>query len=285
MEAPMANEMQHESRRGVPNGPRGLRVGVPWRSSKDEKDEAEAKKEAAGNLPKKMEPYLRAIREAGGEPVPLSLGLPLAELQQLASTLHAFVLPGSPVDVDPKLYGAKPQPHCGDPDQQREQTDYALLDHAFAARKPVLAICYGAQLLNVKLGGTLLQDISSTVPTTFRHHRLRGEDDRRHPVGIEAGSRLAALADSGNPSGAMFQPKQAIEVNSSHHQAIERPGRGLRITARAPDGVIEAVEWTEGDNWIVGVQWHPERMKGHALSEALLRELVQAARGQVSGIR
>ena len=237
-----------------------LRVGVPWRDLAEEK---------SGDLPK-MQNYYKAVETAGGEPVPVSLVLPPAELERLARTLDAVVLPGSPADVDPAGYGAPRHAQCADPDPERERTDFALLDHAFAANKPVLAICYGVQSLNVYLKGTLVQDIPSELGTKIRHNKdglPAGAGDRRHKVSIEPGSRLAALAGS-----------TSAEVNSSHHQAILAPGRNLRVTAHAPDGVVEAVEWTGNGNWVVGVQWHPERMFGDALAATLFRELIAAVR-------
>ncbi len=230
--------------------------------------------EEAANKRDRYDLYLQAIRQAGGEPVEVSLGLVRAERERLMESLDAVVLPGSPVDVDPARYGAPRHAQCADPDPQREQTDAALLDHAFSAHKPVLAICYGVQSLNVYLGGTLIQDISSRLHSPIRHSKEGlppGAADPRHAARIDPGSKLAALAGAAD-----------AEVNSSHHQSIEAPGRGLRITARAPDGVVEAVEW-RGDgaagNWVVGVQWHPERMPGDRLAVRLFAELIAAARG------
>jgi putative glutamine amidotransferase len=241
------------------------RVGVPYRTAKEELNGDD----------RKYEKYLTALKEAGAEPVPVSLHLSPEELSALARTLDAFALTGSPADVDPALYHAARHPHTEDADPLREKTDGALLKHAFAEEKPVLAICYGIQSLNVFLGGTLVQhistgDVSSEVKTTIPHwlREQPKEKEFRHPVRIEADSRLARLAGSTEAG-----------VNSSHHQSIREPGNGLRVVARAPDGVIEAVEWTGGPQWVTGVQWHPERMAGDALARALFRELTAAARG------
>ncbi len=236
------------------------RVGVPWRTEEEEMKSNRYR----------YDDYLRAIRETGGQAVEISLALPRTKLEELMETLDAVALPGSSADVDPARYGARRRARCADPDSQRERTDYALLDHAFAAKKPVLAICYGVQLLNVYLGGTLVQDISSELRTQIKHDKRGlppGAEDPRHAARIEPGCRLAELA------GAV-----EVEVNSSHHQAILAPGKHLRITAHAPDGVIEAVEWTGTGNWVIGVQWHPERMRNGRLAEALFRDLIAAAR-------
>jgi putative glutamine amidotransferase len=236
------------------------RVGVPWRTAAEE----------SANQRGAYEHYLRAIREAGGEPVEVSLRLREDHLQQLAQSLDGVVLTGSPADVDPQRFGSARHLATAGADPDRERTDMALLDHALAAGKPVLAICYGAQLLNVHLGGSLLQDIPSEVQTPLDHDGAEDGSDGRHAVRIEGGhlAELAGLAHGGGEA----------RVNSSHHQAILQPGRGLRVTAYAPDGVVEAIEWEGSRDWVVGVQWHPERMRGDALADALFRRLVSEAR-------
>lgn len=235
------------------------RVGIPYRTRKEE---------LAGDRAK-LEPYLEAVRRAGGDPVAVSLGLPPERLTQLAETLDAIVLPGSPADVNPALFHAARRAQCADPDAERERTDFTLLSHALAHHKPVLAICYGIQSLNVFLSGTLIQDIPSEIPAPLQHEweKQAGAPEPFHPVQFEPGSRLAQLAGAAE-----------VVVNSSHHQSIQEPGRNLRVAARAGDGVVEAVEWTGGVHWIIGVQWHPERMaKTDSLAQALFRGLVAAA--------
>ncbi len=245
------------------------RIGIPFRT---------AAEEAAGKEKShKIEYYYRAVEAAGAEAVPVSLDLTAAERARLAATLDAVVLPGSPADVDPAKYDAARRPECHAPDAARERTDYALLEHAFAERKPVLAICYGTQLLNVCLGGTLYQDIASELHTPIQHSKdglPKGADDPIHPARIEPGGEIAQLAAAcglEKSSGGF-----AARVNSSHHQSIRDIGRGLRVAAYAPDGVIEAVEHAPHKHWVIGVQWHPERMAGDALADSLFRALVQA---------
>ena len=245
-------------------------VGIPFRTFAEE----------AGNKRDKYDFYIQSIERAGGHPVPVSLKLPPAELASLARSLDAVILPGSPADVDPARYGASRHPATADADPQRECTDYALLENAFADRKPVLAICYGIQILNVFLGGTLVQDIADELGTSIQHGRggLPLSEDRFHPASIAAGNGLARLASGAQSAGPVEE-----RINTAHHQAIRTSGRGLRVTAQAPDGVIEAVEWTGDANWVVGVQWHPERMPTHALSESLFHQLVLAATGVPRG--
>jgi len=240
-------------------------VGVPFRR---------AKQEAAGKRPEK---YLRMVEEAGGQPVVISLGESQANLKELARRLDAFVLPGSSADVDPSRYHARRHPRCAEPDPSRERTDCMLFDSAFSECKPVLAICYGLQSLNVYLGGTLVQDIPSELRAGLRHD-WSGSSTRQpepfHALLIEPGSCLAEIAGT-----------TETRVNSSHHQAVRWPGRGLRVVARAPDGVVEALELSDGleppggdyRHWVMGVQWHPERMPGDAFAIALFSRLLAAA--------
>jgi putative glutamine amidotransferase len=245
----------------TPNGPNRPRIGIPWRTSLEEVGE---------DLPK-IRNYMDAVEQAGGEPVLLSLAHPEGLEGQLAG-LQGFVLPGSPADVNPREYGAVNRGESEPADLPRENTDRAILGHAFAEQKPVLAICYGCQLLNVYLGGTLIQDLKSETGTTLAHRKkdLTPEplDDPRHKVRFVGPSQLATMA----------RGTEAL-VNSSHHQAIEMPGRQLRITGEASDGTVESVEWTGDANWVIGVQWHPERMRGDTLAERLFSELIAVALG------
>src|SRR6202795_3312374 len=160
------------------------RVGIPWRTSAEETEV---------NLAKTKN-YQDAVRAAGGEPVLLSLQH-LQELQELLPGLDGFVLPGSPADVAPAEYGEVNRGKSEPPDSARQNTDRAILKHAFSEKKPVLAICYGCQLLNVYLGGTLIQDLRSELGTTTPHRKkdLSPEpaDDPIHGAKFEPESRLA----------------------------------------------------------------------------------------------
>jgi len=236
------------------------RVGIPWRTLQEE----------AENNRAKIQNYEDAVRKAGGDPILLTLSSSADYLRQELSALDAFVLPGSPADVEPSEYGAVNGGLSAPADIPREQTDRAILNHAFAEKKPVLAICYGCQLLNVYLGGTLVQDLRAETGTTTPHRKKdvvpEPKNDPIHPATFELGSRLAEICGTSR-----------AEVNSSHHQAVAKPGQNLRVTSHASDGTVESVEWTGDSNWVVGVQWHPERMFGDAFSERLFREFVVAA--------
>jgi putative glutamine amidotransferase len=238
------------------------RVGVPWRTAAEE----------AANNRAKMEKYLRAVERAGGQSVLVSLSSTTEELKRQAVNLDAFLLTGSPADVDPAHFHTKRHASTADADAARERTDFTLLEHALATHKPVLAICYGIQSLNVFLGGSLIQDIPSEIGSKICHSpeevELPGGPDQYDATHHAQFSPGRVLDLSGTSE---------TEVNSSHHQSILEPGRGLRVTAYAPDGVVEAVEWTGDSNWIIGVQWHPERMPEDGLAKALFSDLLLAA--------
>jgi putative glutamine amidotransferase len=245
------------------SGARIPRVGIPWRTSAEEEEATISGKRG------KTQDYINAVARAGAE----SVLVPLQDEQarnRLIPTLDGFVLPGSPADVEPRRYGSLNRGLSAPPDSAREETDRAILRHAFAVKKPVLAICYGCQLLNVYLGGTLIQDLRAETSTATPHRKKdlvpEPQDDPTHPATLQSGSRLSTLAGG----------TRAV-INSSHHQAIREPGKNLHVTSRASDGTIEGVEWTGDSNWVTGVQWHPERMLGDAFSERLFRAFVAAA--------
>ena len=174
--------------------------------------------------------YLCAIEMSGGEPVPVDLALSNAEITKLAMTCDGVLLPGSPADVDPEKYGAALDPRTAVADPQRDNADELLLQDAYNMRKPVLGICYGVQTLNVWRTGTLIQHVDN--------HSQGRAVQRAHMVQLEPDSLL------GNILSPAWEAEEGW-VNSSHHQAIENVGDGLRVVARSDDGVIEAVESTE----------------------------------------
>jgi putative glutamine amidotransferase len=179
--------------------------------------------------------------------------------------VQGILLPGSGYDVDPQRYGEDRIPECGETDSGRTAVDELLLQDAFNLHKPILAICHGAQTLNVWRNGSLIQDLKTSV----NHSPGRTVLDA-HPVQISAESRLASLL----PQGERFES----QVNSSHHQAVKVPGDNLLVSAVSPDdGVIEAVELDSPTHFVVGVQWHPERTYTHsAFSRAIFSAFIQA---------
>jgi len=195
--------------------------------------------------------YSDAIAAAGGLPclIPL-LGDP-ESVRPLLDTLDGILLTGSNSDLDPSLYGAPRLDACGPAQPLRDRMDYVLLENAMRRRVPVLAICYGIQSLNVFLGGSLIQDLPSVIGSPIRHSDPDSKGIFSHAVLISSGSVLEPLAGGLDAM-----------VNSTHHQAVDRLGRGLEIIAHAPDRVVEAVSGADPRHWILGVQWHPEKSFG-----------------------
>lgn len=217
--------------------------------------------------------YIRAVEEAGGIAVPLSLqALQASELSSCA----AILLPGSPADVDPLLYGQQAMKECAARDEAREAADNLLLRDAFDQGKPILGICYGLQSLNVWRRGTLVQDLPHPDEAKVNHQPGR-EVQNAHPVLVTPDSRLSRIVPEASMQGS---GDIKIPVNSSHHQAIDRPGERLKVAAISPvDGVIEALEGADPQQFVVAVQWHPERSyENSAASRALFSAFVEAAR-------
>lgn len=236
--------------------------------------------------------YERAVEMAGGEPVRIPLDQSPAEAAKLIEGCDAVLLPGSKADVNPEIY-ARPQHEKTAPaDPRRHAVDQLLLHDAYTLRKPILGICYGLQILNVHRTGTLLQHIESPV-----NHEAGRKVPIAHRVEVDPGSKLAKIVasgahgpvseapDPGRPKGGTSTKVLAsllMPVNSSHHQSAEVVGDGLRVVARCPDdGIIEAVEGTSPDHFVLAVQWHPERsVDDDEPSRAIFRALVEAARAR-----
>lgn len=212
--------------------------------------------------------YEQAVREAGGEPVRIPLDQAPAEQMKVIKGCDGVLLPGSRADVDPQRYGVERDPRTNPADPLRDAADRLLLRDAHSMRKPLLGICYGLQSLNVYRKGTLRQHIESFIDHTDR--------DATHVVRIEPTSLLAHFLESALPSGG----EPALVVNTSHHQAAATVGNDLRIAAKAPDGVIEALEGTSPEHFVLGVQWHPERSLNDQASRAIFLALVEAARAR-----
>ena len=192
--------------------------------------------------------YVDAIEAAGLMPV---VSAPLADpalAGDLLDRVDGLVLTGGE-DVDPRHYGALAHPATEPPHGRRDEWELALVQEARRRRIPVLAICRGMQVLNVALGGTLIQDIPTDRPSDIRHAQADARGERVHAVAIEPRSALCAAIGG-----------TAIRINSSHHQALDRIAPGLRAVASAEDGIVEGVE-SEGDGWwVLAVQWHPEEL-------------------------
>jgi putative glutamine amidotransferase len=211
--------------------------------------------------------YLDAILWAGGLPVVIPTFAPPEVATEYLERVDGLLLPGSPSDIDPAIFGEAPHAKLGKMLPERDAMDFSLLQHGDDAKLPILGVCFGAQSLNVFRGGKLVQDISSIIPgAAFHDDRGEPEKPARHTVRLVKDSLLARLAGT-----------ETVEVNSFHHQAVSEAGRNLRVVATASDGVIEAVEDTTG-RFVVGVLWHPERsLHDDRFSQALFRAFVEEA--------
>ena len=206
--------------------------------------------------------YVESLRKAGAVPVVIP---PQPEnAAEIISGLDGILLAGGD-DCDPTAYG-EPQHDTVHPmDPRRQSNDLTLARLARQRRIPTLGICLGVQMMNVAAGGTLIQDIDSELRTDIEH-ASEPSDRNRHDVLIEDRTRLAEILGD-----------RELNVNSSHHQAIRHVGEGLRVTALAPDGIIEGLE-DPSHPFYVGVQWHPEDMATEKSAETLFDAFVEAAR-------
>jgi putative glutamine amidotransferase len=198
--------------------------------------------------------YLNAIQQAGGVPVLVPPQLGSAALSEILSRVQGVLLTGGG-DVDPARFGEAPHPTTSEVSPARDAVEIELARWALGRRAPLLAICRGLQVLNVALGGSLYQDIPSEPGSPLDHGQSDLQSTARHipahQVKVLEGSRLAGIL------GAL-----EVDVNSFHHQAIKRLGQGLTEVAWAPDSIIEGVELGDADQFVVGVQWHPEEQVG-----------------------
>jgi putative glutamine amidotransferase len=210
--------------------------------------------------------YIAALEATGATPIVVPLNGAQDQVAKMLAGVQGILLPGSGFDVDPERYGEARLAECGPADPVRTAVDELMLQDAFNLRKPILAICHGAQTLNVWRNGSLIQDLKTAV-----NHRPGREVVEAHPVEIAKGSRLSRLL----PPGEQLE----VPVNSSHHQAVRVPGDKLVVSAVSPlDGVIEAVELDAADHFALAVQWHPERTYAEsAVSRAIFAAFVQAA--------
>jgi putative glutamine amidotransferase len=236
--------------------------------------------------------YERAVTIAGGVAVRIPLDQAPAEIMKIIERCDAVVLPGSKADVDPAKFNAQRSIHTAAADPRRDTVDELLLQDAYNMRKPVLGICYGLQSLNVYRTGSLAQHIPEFLPEGLRNavnHEAGRNVPIAHSVEIEPDSKLAGIvAPAAKPRGAVDlalgrrNNPLLLPVNSSHHQSADTIGDGLSVVARCPDdGIIEALEGTSPDHFVLAVQWHPERsVDKDEPSRAIFRALIDAAQAR-----
>lgn len=191
--------------------------------------------------------YIQAVVQAGGMPVILPI-LAEGDYSEWVDSLDALILTGGE-DINPLFYQQPPHQALGGVDTKRDECEIGLTRQWLATRKPLLGICRGIQMLQVTAGGTLIQDIPSRYPTAYRHSQKAPTSDPAHEVEIVPDSTLSELLQtSGN-----------IQVNTCHHQAVDGPAPGFRVSSKSADGIIESIEAEDG-RLVLGVQWHPEEM-------------------------
>src|SRR6202050_1317499 len=226
--------------------------------------------------------YESAVKQAGGEPIRIPLDQSADEVKKMIKSCDGVLLPGSNADVDPARFGAPRSPHTAAADPRRDTVDALLLEDAYDLRKPVLGICYGLQSLNVYSAGSLIQHIPDFLPEDLRtrvNHEAGKTVAVAHTVEIENESGLAQIIGR--------RSARVIPVNSSHHQSADTIGNGLRMVARCvDDGIIEALEGTDPDHFVLAVQWHPERsVDDGEPSRAIFHALVKTAQARRKELR
>ena len=212
--------------------------------------------------------YLESVRRAGGEPrvVELAKDAPA----DAAASIHGLLLTGGS-DIDPARYGEVGRASTAGVEPERDSFEIALVHAASDAKLPILGICRGMQVLNVALGGTLIQDISTELPGSLEHSVPAPHHALAHEVWITKGSLLWKLMQEKLAEG------DACQVNSRHHQAVKKVACSFEVTATAPDGVIEAIECGTG-GFCLGVQWHPENFWRTGEFRSVFEGFIEACR-------
>jgi putative glutamine amidotransferase len=195
--------------------------------------------------------YLAPLERLGLTPILVTPGHTAESIDRLVGMCAGLMLSGGE-DIDPSRYGHDPIPELGEVNPPRDEAELRALDCAVRRDVPILGICRGHQLLNVYFGGTLCQDIGVEMEDAISHLQTTPWGSHHHEATVVEGTRLAAAVG-----------KQRLSINSYHHQAVRRLAPNLEVSARADDGLIEAVE-SRDHRWVVGVQWHPERHEARA---------------------
>lgn len=220
----------------------------------------------------RLDDYVASIEQAGGRPRILDVS---DSPRKVVGEIQGLVLTGGG-DIDPVLYREERHEAVMDAEPGRDEFEIDLARRAMDSGLAVLAICRGAQVLNVAAGGTLVQDIPSAIDTALPHSIQQPKDKIAHDVAVTPGSRLQRAL------GAAVSPSHACRVNSRHHQSVGRLGGSLRASATASDGIVEAIESPDAD-FCIGVQWHPENFWRTGEFKGLFESFIEAARNRSLG--
>jgi putative glutamine amidotransferase len=213
------------------------------------------------------EEYLQGVMAYGGAPLILPLYPDRTKLEAVLARLDGLIFSGGP-DVNPRLFGEEPLPGLGTVDDARDRWELTAIKVALRMDLPLLGICRGIQVLNVAMGGSLYQDVSTDPGTEIQHSQTEARDQATHKVTVTSGSRLAKVLGADD-----------VEVNSFHHQVVKTLAPGLKAVAWAPDQLIEGVEADDDSRFVLGVQWHPEHLVGRSEpARRLFAALIDAAR-------
>ena len=213
--------------------------------------------------------YIRVLDRVGLTPVLVTPAHEPDDVRALIEASAGLVLSGGE-DVEPARYGEEPIPELGEVNPTRDAMEFCALDAALEQRIPVLGICRGMQLINVHFGGSLFQDLAAQRREVLQHYQSAPWGQHHHTVKCSEGSRLHEILGECVP----------LEINSFHHQAVKEIGPRLRCTAEAEDGLIEGIESLDHD-WVVGVQWHPERHEANTPNSDPNIRIMEAFAAQV----
>ncbi|MCD9188042.1 MAG: gamma-glutamyl-gamma-aminobutyrate hydrolase family protein [Pyrinomonadaceae bacterium] len=212
--------------------------------------------------------YSEALAHFGAIPIHIPLIPDKKYIESVVKNLDGVLLPGSDTDVDSHLFGEDPHPKIKKVIPAKDETDFLILEHAEKMSLPILGICFGMQILNVFRGGSLIQDIESQMPNAIKHEQGIPLDRNSHKINVESESRLSKVLGRKKNT-------DDIKVNSHHHQAVKEIGRNLFKSAWSNDGIIECIEDTRNERYVLGVQWHPElSYKTEALSANIFKDFV-----------
>lgn len=206
-----------------------------------------------------------AVAEAGGVPLVLPFCVSTRQAARTVAGLDGLLISGGDFDITPSIYGERRIPQCGPSIPARTRSELLLLTEAEKSGLPILGICGGCQLINVHFGGTLHQDIPTEKTGALRHSQKEAHARATHEATVAPDTLLRKMTGA-----------KKLKVNSTHHQAVKAPGRGMVVSAVAPDGIIEGIEAADG-RWIAGVQWHPEFLTRIGAHRGIFKALVAAA--------